>query len=204
MPRRSSSRNANTVFLDFTGVETGSLNVPEGTYRAKLASITQEESRQGNQMLVGKFQLLEGVPGATLKDYFVLSPQALWKLKGLLVVLGEEVGSGMMELNLDALVDRELTVVVANEVYEGESRPKIQGYSTAEEETTPPPKKAEPEKPSRRSRKAAAAISVGDDVVFTDEGEDIEGTVTSIDGKVAVVDTDDGEWEIELSDLRKA
>lgn len=58
----------------------------------------------------------------------------------------------------------------------------------------------EEEKPTRRKRKE---LTEGSKVTFEDDGEEIEGTVKSINAKekFAVVDVDGEEWEVELSDL---
>lgn len=72
----------------------------------------------------------------------------------------------------------------------------------AEEEEEP-----EPAKPaSRRKAGTSKELAKGSKVTFVDDGEDIEGTVKSINTKekFAVVDVDGEEWEVELSDLTVA
>lgn len=60
----------------------------------------------------------------------------------------------------------------------------------------------EEEKPTRRKR-GSRELTEGSKVTFEDDGEEIEGTVKSINAKekFAVVDVDGEEWEVELSDL---
>lgn len=60
----------------------------------------------------------------------------------------------------------------------------------------------EEEKPTRRKRDSKE-LTEGSKVTFEDDGEEIEGTVKSINAKekFAVVDVDGEEWEVELSDL---
>lgn len=73
----------------------------------------------------------------------------------------------------------------------------------AEEEEEEP----EPAKPaSRRKAGTSKEMAKGSKVTFVDDGEDISGTVKSINvkEKFAVVDVDGEEWEVELSDLTVA
>lgn len=60
----------------------------------------------------------------------------------------------------------------------------------------------EEQKPTRRKR-GSKELAPGSKVTFEDDGEEIEGTVKSINSKekFAVVDVDGEEWEVELSDL---
>lgn len=60
-----------------------------------------------------------------------------------------------------------------------------------------------PKTTSRRKKTGSSELKKGSTVQFTDDGEDIEGTVKSINTKekFAVVDVDGDEWEVELSDL---
>lgn len=70
----------------------------------------------------------------------------------------------------------------------------------AEEEPEPE------EKPTRKSRRKTGTkeIAKGVDVVFEDDGEDIDGTIISVNKKegFAVVDVDGEEWEVELEDIK--
>lgn len=62
----------------------------------------------------------------------------------------------------------------------------------------------EEEKPKNTRRKTGGGeLKKGSTVTFTDEGEEVEGTVKSINTKekFAVVDVDGAEWEVELADL---
>jgi hypothetical protein len=73
----------------------------------------------------------------------------------------------------------------------------------AEEEEEPEEK---PKASSRRKAGSSKELAKGSKVTFVDDGEDIEGTVKSINvkEKFAVVDVDGEEWEVELSDLTVA
>lgn len=64
----------------------------------------------------------------------------------------------------------------------------------------------EDEKPTRRSRRKTGTRELvkGAEVEFEDDGEDIEGTVVSVNqGEgFAVIDVDGEEWEVELDDIK--
>lgn len=56
---------------------------------------------------------------------------------------------------------------------------------------------------TRRKRGSSKELTKGSKVTFVDDGEDMEGTVKSINTKekFAVIDVDGEEWEVELDDL---
>lgn len=68
------------------------------------------------------------------------------------------------------------------------------------------PEEEPEEKPTRRSRRKTGTkeLAKGVDVEFEDDGEDIEGTIISVNKKegFAVVDVDGEEWEVELEDIK--
>lgn len=72
-----------------------------------------------------------------------------------------------------------------------------------EEEEEP---EEEPEKPIRKSRRKTGSkeLTKGAEVEFEDDGEDIGGTVISVNQKegFAVIDVDGEEWEVELDDIK--
>ena len=76
------------------------------------------------------------------------------------------------------------------------------GLEGEEEEEEP----EEEEKPTRRSRRKTGTKELvkGAEVEFEDDGEDIEGTVISVNQKegFAVIDVDGEEWEVELEDIK--
>ena len=93
--------------------------------------------------------------------------------------------------NLDAL----RTLIAAELELEAEEQ--------EEEEEEPEEEEEAPVAKTRRKKGAAKELGKGSKVTFVDDGDDIEGTVKSINTKekFAVVDVDGDEWEVELSDL---
>ena len=210
------------VEVDFSGVESGGKAVPDGTYRVEVVEITEEESSEGHAYLKWKFRVVEGdSKGAILYENTSLQPQALWKLKGLLEVLGEEVPDSVMKLDLADYVDGQLTVEVVNETYEGKDRPRVGQYGAADAAPSKSSSKKKPatdedeeeeeedeeeEKPAKVKKKTKAAaepeFSKGQRVKFTDdEGKTQKGKIVAVDGDSATVQVGEDEWEIEVSDL---
>ena len=199
------------VSIDFEGVEAGGKAIPDGSYLAEVVEVEERESQSGNDNLNWKWKITGGpAKGAVLFDNTSLQPQALWRLKGLLEVLGEEVPDGAMDLDLSSLVGREALLEVTNETYEGKKRPRITGFADpegAEETGEEEEEEEEEEKPSKKSSKASkkssSKLKAGTKVKWKDDnGKTVKGVVVSVDGDVATVeDGEQDEWEIEASEL---
>lgn len=139
--KKKSGRRKGGTTVNFSGVESGGRKCPDGEYQAEITSAELEESSAGNPMIVVKWKISEGkFKGVVLYDNVSLVPQALWKLKNLL----EAVGIDPQEEDVEAeeyaneLLEKTATVLVTNETYEGEQRPKVTGYGSegeAEEES---------------------------------------------------------------------
>lgn len=122
------------VTIDFEGVESGGKIVPDGTYNAVINSIEQKESSNDNDMWVVKWKLLSGKgKGGLVWDNLSLTPQALWRVKGLLEALEIEVPDSSMDIDLAELEGQECSIQVTNETYEGKDRPRVTGYGSAGE-----------------------------------------------------------------------
>src|ERR1700760_1204298 len=129
--KKKVKRKGNVVSVDFTGVEAGGRPCPDGTWKAEITSLAQEESSTGNPMIVGKYKVLNGKgKGALLFDNLSLQPQALFRLKALCDACGVEADSAV-DLDLDDLVGTEIVVDVENEEYEGKKRSRVVGYAEA-------------------------------------------------------------------------
>jgi Protein of unknown function (DUF669) len=207
--------------VDFTGVESGGKAVPDGSYEVEVAEVTEEESSEGNPYLKWKFRISEGpCKGSLLYENTSLQPQALWKLKGLLECLGEEIPDSTMKIDISDYVEKTMAVNVVNETYEGKERPRVTDYmmsgqaEAADEEPEEKEEKEEEEKeekeetPAKKKKttgKKAPAFDEGDKVKFTDdEGKSQKGTVVSVEDDTATVKVKDEEWEIQVSDLSAA
>jgi|ERR1700761_339548 len=215
MAKKSTKR---TVTVDFEGVESGGRSLADGTYLAEITEAVQKESKSsGEPMIVLKWKVVSGKgKGVVLYDNCSLQPQALWKLKGLLEALGEDVPDSTLDLDLDDLVERQATVVVTNEKYEGKDRPRITEYASAEDkaddddtadddseddEDDPDDEDAPETTAAKRGR--PKKVKIGAKVSFKDEKKKVvKGVIDEIDGdQVKVTDVNGDEWELEVSDL---
>lgn len=212
MPRRAAKPK--TLAIDFTGVEAGGIAVKDGRYIAEVISCESTESQSGNPMLTWKLKLPNG---AVITDYTVLIPNSLWKLKTLLICMGYEIPDGQYDLDPTNFKGETVGVEILNELYQGESRPKINRYFPNDEETEDEPNDDEtvdepepaPEPKKRRGRPPKAKVvplKKGVKVKWTDEEEEYQGVITSVDdgGIFTVTDSNDEEWELVESDLTTA
>jgi hypothetical protein len=121
------------LIVDFTDVESGGgrVRVPEGDYRVSVASVKQETAKSGNEMLVWEFEFEGGkAKGKSIRDYTVLQPNALWKLKQLLEALGIDVPSKRIDFIplMKKLKGKELGITVVDEEYENKISSKVSDY----------------------------------------------------------------------------
>jgi hypothetical protein len=221
--KKKVGKKGRTVSVDFEGVEAGGRSCPDGTYSAEITSVDEEESQAGNDMLVAKWKILDGKgKGAVIWDNLSLTPQALWRFKGLLEALEVEVPDSAMDIDLDDLVGQTCTIEITNEPYEGKQRPRVTGYGGAaeEEEEKPAAKKKtskkaeaedepeEEEDPPARNKKTSAKpkFKEGAKVTFEDEdGKTVKASIVEIDGDEATVEDKNGDqYQLDVSDLEAA
>ena len=127
-------RSSSSVNVDLSGVETSRKAIPEGTYEVVVNEATQKNSRDGNPMIAFEFEVTEGAhKGAKLYENCSLQPQALFKLKSVLLALGMDIPNKAFDLNLRDLVGLTCEVEVGHEVYEGKKRARILQYNDPEE-----------------------------------------------------------------------
>jgi hypothetical protein len=215
-----------TITVDMEGVEAGGQIVDDGTYPAVIHEVEEKESSSGNPMLVVKWKITgKKSKGALLWDNVSLTPQALWRLKGLLESLGEDVPDSSLDLDLDDLIGKEAQIAVENETFEGKQRPRVVGYASTDdkgsddepeaEETEDEPdaeeeaedeaeetEVEEDEKPAKKPGKKPVFVK-NSKVKFRDEkGKTVKGKIISIEGDTAKVkDATDDLWELDVSDL---
>lgn len=127
-------RSSSSVNVDLSGVEASRKAIPEGTYEVVVNEATQKNSRDGNPMIAFEFEVAEGAhKGAKLYENCSLQPQALFKLKSVLLALGMEIPNKAFDLNLRDLVGLTCEVEVGHEVYEGKKRARILQYNDPED-----------------------------------------------------------------------
>lgn len=127
-------RSSSSVNVDLSGVEASRKAIPEGTYEVVVNEATQKNSRDGNPMIAFEFEVAEGAhKGAKLYENCSLQPQALFKLKSVLLALGMNIPNKAFDLNLRDLVGLTCEVEVGHEVYGGKKRARILQYNDPEE-----------------------------------------------------------------------
>lgn len=123
-------RNSSSINVDLSGVEASRKAIPEGTYEVVVNEATQKNSRDGNPMIAFEFEVQEGPHrGAKLYENCSLQPQALFKLKSVLLALGIDIPNKAFDLNLRDLIGLTCEVEVGHEVYEGKKRARILQYN---------------------------------------------------------------------------
>lgn len=127
-------RSSSSVNVDLSGVEVSRKAIPEGTYEVVVNEATQKDSRDGNPMIAFEFEVAGGAhKGAKLYENCSLQPQALFKLKSVLLALGMDIPNKAFDLNLRDLVGLTCEVEVGHEVYEGKKRARILQYNDPED-----------------------------------------------------------------------
>lgn len=127
-------REGSSVNLDLSRVEISRKAIPEGTYAVVVNKAELTKSREGNNMIKMEFEVTEGPhKGAKLFENCSLQPQALFKLKSVMLALGMNIPEGSFDLDTNDLVGLNCEVEVGHETYEGKKRARILEYINAEE-----------------------------------------------------------------------
>ena len=122
-------RGSASVNVDLSGVETSRKTIPEGTYTLVVDSATQKSSQGGNPMIAFEFSVAEGkYQGSKLYENCSLQPQALFKLKSVLIALGLDIPNKAFDLDLKDLIGMTCEADVGHEVYEGKKKARILEY----------------------------------------------------------------------------
>lgn len=153
--------NSNSIKIDFTGVESGGFDVPDGQYALAVSSVTQKKSESSGQpYLSWEFKVDEGkYKGRKVWDNTSLQPQALWKLRSLLECMGMDIEDGEFELDLSDFEGNTIGAEIANEKYQGKDKPRIVGYMAVDEivegdeEEAEEEEKKEPVKTTKKTTK---------------------------------------------------
>lgn len=134
MKSRRKGRGGDSVNVDLSGVEVSRKVLPEGTYEVAVNSAELTTSKNDKPTVKLEFGVCEGPhKGAKLFENCSLQPQALFKLKSVLMALGMEIPDGAFDLNLRDLIGLTCGVEVGHEVYEGKKRSRILEYINPDE-----------------------------------------------------------------------
>lgn len=123
MARKSRESSVN---IDLSGVEVSKRVIPEGTYLVVVNEAKMGKSKEDKPKVAFEFEVSEGPnKGFKLFENCSLQPQALFKLKSLLMALEVDIPDGAFDLNLKDLIGLTCEVEVGHEVYEGKKRARI-------------------------------------------------------------------------------
>lgn len=148
--------------VDFTNVESY-IKCEEGEHIAILREIEEKVSSSNNDMLTGKFEVVNGSStGAVVYNNFTLTEKSLWVLKSFLDAVGMKA-EGKVLLDIDKIIGKKCIISVLHEEYNGNMTAKINGFKALkakpapaaeeddeyeEEEEAPKPKPKAPSKPA--------------------------------------------------------
>lgn len=114
--------------LDFTNVKEGSNFNPKrkkaGDYLAKIVSVTDEESKQGNAMWV--FGITLSTDSRAVYPYYcILDEASLWKIRNLVMATGKDVPKRKIKLDPNKLVGQEIGIALDDDEYDGKPKSVI-------------------------------------------------------------------------------
>jgi hypothetical protein len=182
------SNGAKKRAVDFTGVQDRSginpKHVPEGDYLAKIESVTEGESNNGNPQWVFTLVLVNKKGGGSYPYYCQLNDN-LWKLRNLIMATGIEVPKKRIAVDPNKLLKKEVGITLVDDEYEGRMKSVIDNIFPAddveeepEEEEEVVTSKSRSSRNSRTASKKAPAKSSGRNrkapVEDDEEDEDVD------------------------------
>lgn len=115
--------------IDLSNVES-SFSIPEGDYLAKCVSLEKSVSKQGNDMYVFTFTIMEGdYVGRDFKTYCALTPQALFKLAEIAEAMQLDDIGGSTNFHPDRVVNKAVTLEIEDQEYNGKASSTIKRVS---------------------------------------------------------------------------
>lgn len=140
------------ITVNFEGVEVRK-RIADGEYALKVAEVTQEDGEE-YPYLSWKFQVARGKSkGGVAYTNTSLAPKALFRLRGLLEAMGEEIPDGEFDLDLKEYVDKEVGAVIEAGSYEGKPKSEIVDFMPVED-VQDEDEDDDDEKPKKKSSKS--------------------------------------------------
>lgn len=155
--------------FDFTNYrETGSAQVPAGTYRARVNDFEETESKAGNAMFVVYLEIIDGpYTGKQIIDRLPQTEKAMFRSAAFLQALGVKIAKKRIALNPKSLIGRPVDILVEDgEPFNGRVKSEVREYLRA----TKPAAKAEPaaDLPDEDDEPAAESATVEEDTLDVD------------------------------------
>lgn len=227
-------KSSTAITVDFTDVDTGGgMPTPDGIYVAEVRSAEKDVSSNGNDMVVVRYKTnigsvvydrfmimpqslwvlrtaLDCMGFETEDGEFTFEPEDLVGQ-----TLGIEITNEEYEEKDQPRVTGYLPVEAAEAQAEGAPAPDSDDDEDEEEDDQEEEDQEEEEEddeppPSRKKgtsrKKKEAALRAGNKVTFEDGDDEFHGVIEYVDenGMATVVDEEDDEWEIPVSELTKA
>lgn len=115
--------------VDFTGVSSGFEKIEPGTYLARVEKIEQKMSQANKPYLNWTFTIVGGQYDNRKAFYMTsLAPNALWKLKEMLVNAfgkSKEELAGAFDFDETDYIGEEVALIIGEEEYQGEMRDRV-------------------------------------------------------------------------------
>lgn len=165
--------------FDFTNYrETGSAQVPAGTYRARVNDFEETESKAGNAMFVVYLEIIDGpYTGKQIIDRLPQTEKAMFRSAAFLQALGVKIAKKRIALNPKSLIGRPVDILVEDgEPFNGRVKSEVREYLRA----TKPAAKAEPaadlpdEDDEPAEEAAPASSETADEATFDVDALDID------------------------------
>lgn len=165
--------------FDFTNYrETGSAQVPAGTYRARVNDFEETESKAGNAMFVVYLEITSGpYAGKQIIDRLPQTEKAMFRSAAFLQALGVKIAKKRIALNPKSLIGRPVDILVEDgEPFNGRVKSEVREYLRA----TKPSAQAQPaadlpdEDDGPAVEDAPAAAETADEDTFDVDALDID------------------------------
>lgn len=122
---------ASAKTIDMTNVKERSFNtkrLPEGDYPALVKSVSDHKSKAGNFQWLYTLEIHEGKgKGASYPYYCGVTPEELWKVRGLFVAAGINVPKKKQKFDPNPVVNRKIGITLEDDEYDGKLKSKISG-----------------------------------------------------------------------------
>lgn len=161
------------VKIDFTGVEGKRSILPDDDYLVEVEAAEIKEGQKADYVELTMVVQAGPHKGQKIWDRASFSPNALWRLRSLLEVMGLDVPDGEMELDPDDLVGCSFVAVTSQEAYKSDDGKKVavrmvDFYTPDEEEEEP----EEEEKPKGKKSTAGKKASKDEEEESDEEEEE--------------------------------
>jgi hypothetical protein len=122
---KSKGKSSTVVSVNFEGVEGKRSTLPDDDYLCEVESVEIKDGNGDYQYLAVTSTVQSGkFKGSKIWDNLSLSPNALWRLRAFLEVLGMEVPDEEMDVDTDEMVGCTFVAVTSQEKYKNDAGDK--------------------------------------------------------------------------------